>query len=198
MGKRDARVDAYIKKSAEFAKPILNHFRDLVHAACPDVEESIKWQMPHFLYHGMLCGMAAFKAHCRIIFWKGAILFPDRHEKGMAHFGEITSLAGLPSDTKLTGYINQAARLNDSGVKVERPARSARKKKVVVPKDFQAALRENKKASAVFENFSPSHQREYAEWISDAKREKTRQKRLKQALQWIATGKPRNWKYMNC
>ena len=196
MGKRDPRVDAYIAKSAEFAKPVLDHFRQLVHAACPDVEETIKWQFPHFMHHGILCSMAAFKAHCGVVFWKGVLLFKDREKKGMGHFGRITAVADLPDARTLRRYVKEAARLNEAGVTKERTP-AGPKRKVVVPAYLQAALKGNPTARAAFEGFSPSHQREYVEWITEAKREETRQKRLEQALEQMTEGKPRHWKYMN-
>lgn len=201
MGKRDARVDAYIAKSADFARPILTHVRELVHAACPDVEEAMKWSFPHFLYKGMLCSMASFKEHCAFGFWKGSLVVEQADgepERGMGQFGRITKLADLPSKKVLTGYIKEAMRLNDAGVKA--PARQKPKtpREVVVPDDLAVALRGNKAARATFEKFSPSHKREYVEWITEAKTEPTRLRRLETAIAWMAEGKPRNWKYMNC
>jgi uncharacterized protein YdeI (YjbR/CyaY-like superfamily) len=194
MGKRDPRVDAYIAKAADFAKPVLSHFRELVHAGCPDVEETIKWQFPHFMHHGILCSVAAFKAHCGVVFWKGALLFPDREKTGMGHFGRITAVSDLPEDRTLLGYVKEAARLNEAGIQRERtPARP--KRKVVVPAYFQAALKGNPKARAAFAGFSPSHQREYVEWVVEAKREETRQKRLETALGQMTEGKSRHWKH---
>src|ERR1051326_3458971 len=74
MGKKDPRVDAYIEKSADFARPILNRLRKLVHAGCLQVVEEIKWRCPHFMHHGMLCGIAAFKEHCTFGFWKASLM----------------------------------------------------------------------------------------------------------------------------
>ncbi len=197
MGKRDPRVDAYITKSADFAQPVLKHFRKLVHAACPEVVETVKWRFPHFMHHGIVCSMAAFKEHCAVVFWKGALLFPDRKKTGMGHFGRITAVSDLPDDKTLLGYMKEAARLNEAGVKRERTP-GAPRRKVVVPAYFTVALKQHPKARAAFEGFSPSHQREYVEWITEAKREETRQQRMKTALEWLAAGKPRNWKYLNC
>src|SRR4051812_14802244 len=164
MGTRDARVDAYIAKSADFARPILTHLREVVHAACPDVEETMKWSFPHFQYKGMLCSMAAFKEHCAFGFWKGALVVgkgDGEAEKGMGQFGRIAGLSDLPTKKVLTGYIKEAMRLNDEGVKS--PSRSKPKPKtpreVVVPDDLARALKANKKAGATFEGFSPSHRR---------------------------------------
>ncbi len=201
MGKRDARVDAYIAKSAEFAKPILTHLRDLVHEACPEVEETIKWSHPNFLYKGMMCGMASFKEHCAFGFWKHALLVEQTSSKakdGMGSFGKITKFADLPSKKLLTGQIKAAMKLNDDGIKNPARSKPPRPKEVVVPEVLAKALAGNKKARATFESFSPSNKREYIEWLEEAKTEPTRIRRLETAIQWMAEGKPRNWKYMNC
>lgn len=201
MGSRDTRVDAYIAKSADFAKPILNHLRELVHKACPDVEETMKWSFPHFQYKGMLCSMASFKEHCAFGFWKGSLIVggdPDL-EQAMGQFGRITKLTDLPSKTVLTGYVKKAMELNDTGVKS--PTRSKPKgppKELVVPDDLTAALKRNKAARATFDAFSPSKKREYVEWVTEAKTDATRSKRLETAIEWMAEGKPRYWKYSNC
>ena len=197
MGTRDPRIDAYIARSADFAQPILTHLREVVHAACPEVEETLKWSAPTFMYHGILCGMAAFKQHCTFAFWKGTLIVDGdgrRADEAMGQFGRITSLADLPSDRVLAGYIKKAMRLNEDGVK-RAPKRPRPKKPLRVPAYLIAALKKNKKAHAAFESFPPSHKREYVEWITEAKREETRAKRLEQAIAWIAEGKSRNWKY---
>jgi uncharacterized protein YdeI (YjbR/CyaY-like superfamily) len=201
MGKRDDRIDAYIAKSAEFARPILTHLREVLHSACPEVEETMKWSFPHFMYKGMLCSMAAFKEHCAFGFWKGALVVEKESGKsveGAGQFGRITELSSLPSKKILFGYIKAAMKLNEDGVK--NPARPKPKmpREVVVPDDLASALQGNKQARATFENFSPSHQREYVAWITEAKTEATRTKRLQTAVEWMAEGKARNWKYMNC
>ena len=204
MPKKDRRVDACIAKSADFAKPILNHLRHLVHAACPEVEETIKWQFPTFMHKGMLCSMAAFKQHCTFGFWKHALIVGQdpasekKAEEAMGHLGRLTSLSDLPSDKILVAHIKEAVRLNEQGIKVPRAPRPRQKKKLAIPSELTAALRKNKKALETFENFSPSHQREYVEWIIEAKRAETRAKRLEITIGWLAEGKPRNWKYMNC
>jgi uncharacterized protein YdeI (YjbR/CyaY-like superfamily) len=201
MGTRDKRVDAYIAKAGGFARPILEHLRDIVHAACPDVEETIKWSFPNFIYKGMLCNMAAFKEHCAFGFWKSSLIVERGGaavEKVMGQFGRITQLSDLPSQKILSGYIKEAMRLNDEGIKS--PARTNPKepRELVVPDDLVDALKTNKAALATFEKFSPSHKREYVEWITEAKTEATRARRLAQAIEWMGEGKPRNWKYMNC
>jgi uncharacterized protein YdeI (YjbR/CyaY-like superfamily) len=196
MGKRDPRVDVYIAKSADFAKPILAHLRETVHAACPEVEEAIKWSNPAFMYKGMLCGMAAFKQHAAFAFWKHSLVFGDgaRSTNPMEQFGRLTKISDLPSVGTLSACIRKAARLNDEGVKVARTPKAA-PKPIRVPSDLAAALKKNKKAAAAFGAFSPSHKREYIEWITEAKSDDTRARRLAQAVEWIAEGKSRNWKY---
>ena len=192
---RDGRIDAYIAKSADFAKPILTYLREVVHTACPQVEETMKWSSPHFLYQGMLCGMASFKSHCAFGFWRGSLVLDAKGKarEAMGHFGRITSLDELPSRRVLTGYIKKAMELNEKGItRKKRPP----KPEVTVPKDLATALRKNKKARAMFDGFSPSHRREYVEWITEAKTEATRQRRLETAIGWMAEGKSRNWKYI--
>jgi uncharacterized protein YdeI (YjbR/CyaY-like superfamily) len=198
MASTDKRVDAYIDNSPEFAKPILKHLRALIHATCPDAEETIKWRMPAFVYHGILCGMAAFKHHCAFALFKHKLVFGDESvsDEAMGQFGRITALSQLPSDKIITRYIRKGMTLNEGGVKL--PRAPARKRALTVPSDLSAALKKNKRALAVFEKFAPSHKREYIEWITQAKRDETRTKRLAQAVEWMAEGKPRNWKYMNC
>jgi uncharacterized protein YdeI (YjbR/CyaY-like superfamily) len=197
MPSNDPRIDAYIAKSPDFARPILIHLRQLAHAACPDVEESLKWRMPHFLHKGILFGMAAFKQHCAVHFWNGKLVLGDKARMGVfGNLGRVAALSDLPNKKELLGLIKKAVKLNESGVKKPAPARP--KKKLVVPPYFHAALEKNKKAQAAFEAFSPSHKKEYLDWITEAKRDETRGKRIKTALQWLAAGKPRNWKYMNC
>ena len=199
MGKKDKRVDDYIAKSANFAKPILSHLRSLVHTACPLVEETIKWSFPNFDYKGAFCSMAAFKAHCSFGFWKAALMkdagtLKNNQQNAMGHLGKITSLADLPPDKILIGYIKEAVRLNDEGIKLPRK-KPVEKKEILIPDYFTLALRKNKKALQAFEAFSPSHKKEYIEWITDAKTEETRNRRMATAIEWIAEGKGRNWKY---
>lgn len=200
MAARDPRVEAYIAKSAEFARPILAHLREVVHAACPEAEETIKWGFPHFQYKGLLCSMAAFQSHCAFGFWKGALVIGEGAEDGaMGQFGRITKLSDLPSKKVLSGYIKKAMELNEAGVKS--PTRSkpkAPRPEAVVPDDLAAALGANPKARAAFDKFPPSHRREYIEWITEAKTAPTRARRIETATQWMAEGKARNWKYMNC
>jgi uncharacterized protein YdeI (YjbR/CyaY-like superfamily) len=200
MGKQDKRVDAYISKSADFAKPILTHLRALVHDACPDVEETMKWSFPHFDYKGMMCSMAAFKEHCAFGFWKTALMkdakeMMGKNEQAMGHLGKITSLKDLPSDKKISAWIKEAMKLNDADIKVERK-KLTEKKEIEIPVAFQKALNKNKTAANTFKNFSPSHRYEYLEWITGAKTDETKNKRIAQSIEWLAEGKSRNWKYM--
>jgi uncharacterized protein YdeI (YjbR/CyaY-like superfamily) len=195
MATTDPRVDAYIQNSAPFARPILQHIRTSVHAGCPDVEETIKWSFPHFVYKGMLCSMASFKAHCSFGFWKGSLLEVPPNGTAMSQFGRITSLDDLPGSKELTRLVRQAAALNDDGVKIARPKRTAPKPAAKAPPDLQKALKANAAASATFKDLSPSHKREYIEWITEAKTAPTRKKRLMTTIEWLAKGKSRNWKY---
>jgi uncharacterized protein YdeI (YjbR/CyaY-like superfamily) len=193
----DPRVDAYIAKSADFAKPILTRVREIVHEACPDVQETIKWGSPFFDYKGqMMCAIAAFKQHCALIFWKASLIdgLPPNGDKSRGSFGRLTSLKELPSKRQFNGYIKAAMALNDAGVTVKRP-KAGSKPEAKVPKELATALAKNKKATAVFGKFPPGQRREYCEWISEAKRAETKTKRVAQAVEWIAEGKTRNWRY---
>ena len=197
MGKRDKRIDAYIAKSAPFARPILTHLRAVVHEACPGAEETLKWGMPSFTYHGILCGFAAFNAHATFGFWRGSLIVGTNAPKtrdAMGQFGRITSLKDLPPKRTLLGYVKEAMRLNQQGIKA--PAkRKPPKKTRPTPLDLGAGLDRSAKAKAAWAAFSPSARREYIEWITEAKRAETRTVRLKTTLTWVAQGKQRNWKY---
>src|SRR6185436_6775945 len=196
MGRRDPRVDAYIREAAPFARPILEEIRETVHAACPDVEEAMKWRFPHFMYHGMLCGMAAFKQHAAFGFWKGSLVVgAGNGADAMGQFGRVTKRSDLPSRRVLAGYVKKAAALNEQGIKAPRAAKRSPKAPIAVPPDVTAAFKKNRRALLGFEALSPSHRREYLEWITEAKTETTRARRLEQALAWMAEGKSRNWKY---
>ncbi len=197
MTGRDPRVDAYIRKAAPFAQPLLTHFRAEVHRTCPAVTETIKWGAPHFVYEGNLCHMAAFKQHCAFGFWKGSLLLPEddpKRAEAMGHLGRVTSLRDFPSVSRLRALIRNAMRLNEQGVKPVRRAR-APKPPVVEPPDLKRALRAAPDAQKTWAAFAPSHRREYIEWINEAKREETRNKRVATTLEWLAEGKSRNWKY---
>lgn len=209
MSPRDPRIDAYIARSAEFARPILERLRDIVHEACPQVEETIKWGMPAFVHAGsILCNMAAFKQHASFGFWKHAQVMGEdvpsdgiprnsTPRAGMGSFGRMTGLADVPPKQRLLALIRKAMRLNEEAgetpvVRRIAPSRPA----LAPPADLLAALAKNRKAQATFAAFSPSHRRDYVEWVIEAKREDTRQRRIAQAVEWMAEGKPRNWKYM--
>jgi uncharacterized protein YdeI (YjbR/CyaY-like superfamily) len=201
MGKSDKRVELYISKSAPFAQPILWHIVEVVHKACPEVEETMKWSFPHFIYKdNNLCSMAAFKQHCAFGFWLGSkmkdpnkILTTGENKTAMGHMGQLKTLKDLPSDKILTAYIKEAMSLIDKGVKMEKAPVS--KKPIKAPAYFTTALKKNKKALATFESFSPSCKREYMEWITEAKTEETRNSRMKTAMEWMSEGKSRHWKY---
>lgn len=199
MGTRDARVDAYIAKAAPFARPILEHLRELVHATCPEVEESIKWSAPFFLYRsGMFCHMAAFKQHCAFGFWKWKqVVGDDAPEDAMGQFGRIEKCSDLPPKRVIAGYLKKAMALNEAGVPAATRTRSVPKPEVAMPSDLAAvlALKKHAKARAAFDAFSPSHRREYIEWIGEAKRAQTRAARIATTLEWLAEGKSRHWKY---
>jgi uncharacterized protein YdeI (YjbR/CyaY-like superfamily) len=196
MASYDPRVDAYIAKSPDFARPILEHIRAVVHTACPETEERMKWSHPHFDYKGaMMCAMAAFKQHCSFGFWQYGKVVGGVAEEGMGQFGKIASIKDLPSKKELTGYIRKAMALNDAGIKQQRPP-SAPKPPPEIPGDFAARLKKHADARTTFKGFSASAQREYVTWIEEAKTDATREKRIATSLEWLAEGKQRNWKYM--
>ena len=200
MPTTDPFVDAYIDKAQDFAKPILKHIRELVHEACPDVIETKKWSFPHFDYKGMLCSMASFKEHCAFGFWKQSLLeasvFPTE-KTAMGSFGRITSLADLPDDKTMKKLIVDAMRLNDEGIKVKKTV-SKEKKELIVPGILLEALAKHETAAETFNNFPYSCKKEYVEWLTEAKTDATRDKRLATTIEWLAEGKRRNWKYEKC
>ncbi len=195
-------INAYIEKSAPFAKTILIHLRKLVHQACPCVEEKIKWGMPFFDYKGPLCNMAAFKQHCSFGFWKAALMKDPillrnaESEVAMGHLGRLTSVKDLPSDKKIISYLKEAMQLNEDGIKALK-VKKENTEVITIPSYFTEHLNKNIAANKHFNNFSVAKQREYINWIEEAKTEPTRVKRLAQAIEWIAEGKTRNWKYQN-
>jgi len=204
MAAKDKKIDAYIAKSADFAKPILNHIRKLVHKTCPEVEEKMKWSFPHFDYKGeMMCSMAAFKEHMAFGFWKAALMKDPvlaetaRSEVAMGHLGRITSLKDLPSDKKIAAWIKEAMKLNEQGIKLPPRAKptETEKKKLEIPDYFLKAVKKNKAAWKTFENFPYSHRKEYVMWVTEAKTEETRNRRLETAVEWMAEGKHQGWKY---
>ena len=198
MPKTDKRVDAYIKKAQPFAQPILTHIRRAVHAAVPDVEETMKWSSPHFDYKGIFCGMAAFKAHVGFGFWKAGLMkdvLPGSGLSAAGQFGKLASITDLPNDRELAKIIKFAKKLNDDEVKAP-SMRKGPRPELKAPADLLAALAKNKKAKATFENFPPGQRREYIAWVIEAKQAATRTKRIETAVEWMAEGKVRNWKYV--
>lgn len=197
MKNTNPAVDAYIAKAAPFARPILERLRRLFHEACPDIEEKIKWGSPSFEYKGMVGGFAAFKQHATFGFWRQDVL-PDPNRlfksKGPMGSGKLTDASQLPPERVLLAYMRRAVELNETGAPPR--ARPKPKPPPKAPDFFLAALRKNKKALATFEGFPPSHKRDYVDWIVEARREETRERRIKAALEWLSQGKPRNWKYM--
>ena len=199
MGTRDPRIDAYIENSAPFARPILRHLREIVHEACPKVEETMKWSMPHFMYEGMLAGMSAFRQHAAFGFWKGSLIEGlEPGSEAMGQFGCIKSVKDLPSKSAIKAWVKQAMKLNEEGVKPPARAKRTARPEAEIPPDLAAALKKSKAAKSTFDDFSPSHRREYVEWITEAKQQATRDRRLAQAIEWMAEGKSRHWKYQNC
>lgn len=199
----DPKVDAYIARAPEFAKPVLEHFRVIVHKASPDITESIKWSVPSFDYKGkMLCSMAAFKQHCALAFWLGAQIkalqpYLAEVEDRASEFGripDIKSVKDLPKNMDLLAAVKEAIALADAGITLKR-APAKKSAELPVPEDLAKALGKNKAAKAVFEKFAPSHRKEYIQWITEAKTDATRNKRIASAIEWIAEGKGRNWKY---
>ena len=202
MGTKEKLIDSYIAKSADFAKPILNHIRALVHTACPAVEEKMKWSFPHFDYKGeMMCSMAAFKQHAAFGFWKASLIKDPvltataKSEVAMGHLGKLTSLKDLPPDKKILAWIKEAMVLNDKGIKLLAKPRPVENKELIVPDYFTRAIAKNKKAKQTFENFPYSQKKEYVNWVTEAKTAETKTKRLTSAIEMLAEGKIRNWKY---
>lgn len=198
MAERDPRVDAYIAKAKPFAQPILKQLRAIVHATSPNIEEAIKWGSPSFEYKGMLCGFAAFKEHATFGFWKHALVVPksaDRWKDAWGSLGRLTSVNDLPPKATLVAWIRKAMKLNEAGVKAPHMTDRKKRKPLAMPADLKSALSRDGKAKAGWAAFSPSAQRDYIEWITEAKAAATREKRLLTAVEWIGEGKRRNWKY---
>lgn len=199
--KKDRRIDDYISKSEEFAKPILRYIRDIVHKACPEVTETMKWGMPHFDYKGMMCGIASFKQHCTFGFWKASLMkdkykvFVKGENSGMGNFGKVKDIQDLPSAKIIIEYIKEAMKLNDDNVAVPKELKENVRKELVIPEYFLKVLKKNEVALKTFMDFSYSHKKEYLEWITEAKKEETREKRIYAAIKWLSEGKGRNWKY---
>jgi uncharacterized protein YdeI (YjbR/CyaY-like superfamily) len=197
---RDPRIDAYIHRQADFARPVLKHLRGVVHAACPEAVETLKWGMPHFLYKGqMLAGMAAFKAHATFGFRRAKEVLGETgaERDAMGQFGRLTSVADLPPEEELKGLVREAMALADEGGRPARPE-AAPKPELETPPELEAALAASPAARAAFDGFPPGARREYVEWVVEAKRPETRDRRIAQAVEWLAEGKRRNWKYERC
>jgi uncharacterized protein YdeI (YjbR/CyaY-like superfamily) len=193
---RDPRIDAYIAKAQPFAQPILEHVRERVHAVVPDAEETLKWSMPSFVLNGkILLGMAAFKAHATVGFWRGQELGMERKADAMGQLGRLTSVDDLPKD--LDALIRKAAELTKSAPPPRKPKHAPKPAPDMHP-EFAAALAKAPKAKASLDGFPPSAQREYLEWIAEAKQDATRQKRIATAVEWLSEGKRRHWKYETC
>jgi len=201
MEKYNVKVDEYIEKSQDFAKPILNYIREIVHEICPDTEEAIKWKFPTFMYkEKILCSMVSFKHYCSLGFWLHdemktlKNIETDVEKTNMFSLGKITAIENLPAKPLLKKMILEAMELTKMGVTLKKASPS--KIETKVPDYFQEALTQNKEASEVFTKASPSFRKEYISWITEAKTETTRNKRMEQAIEWISEGKARNWKYM--
>jgi uncharacterized protein YdeI (YjbR/CyaY-like superfamily) len=202
MEQYDSRVDAFIEKAADFAKPILEYIREIVHETSPLLMETVKWGFPFFDYKGPVCQMAAFKEHCSFGFWKATLLNDPYNalsigDGSAGSFGRITKIEDLPSKEILQDFIRQAIALNESGKKTPEAIKkaSAPKTELVIPEYFTEFLKAYPNASFNFDKSSYSHKKEYVEWIVDAKSDATRQKRMETAAEWLAEGKSRHWKY---
>ena len=200
MASSDPRIDTYIEKSAPFAQPVLQALRRAVHEACPEVQETMKWRMPFFtLESRILAHMAAFKQHCAFGFWRGReVTDRSKEDDAMGQFGRIASVADLPARRELVRLIKHAAATPAPGVAEKTPARRPPQPPAAVPEVLSLALQRNARARESFEKFSASQRREYVEWIAEAKRDATRARRVAQAVEWLAEGKTRNWKYEAC
>ena len=194
MGKKDPRVDEFIAAAQPFARPILKQIRKAVHAGCPDVEEDIKWRQAAFMYKGILCGMASHKAHVTFGFWDQRVGDNSKADQAGGQLGRLESVEDLPSEKELIAMVKEAVAKRDAGIKPTR-MKTAPKAPIEMPDYFATALKKNKKAQATFDAFSPSHRRDYLEWITEAKQEATRDRRVAQSVEWLAEGKSRNWKY---
>ncbi|MCR2834033.1 YdeI/OmpD-associated family protein [Parerythrobacter lacustris] len=194
MGK-DKRVDDYIAKAGAFARPILIELRARIHRALPDAEEGIKWGMPHFMVRGKnVAGIAAFKAHCALV-----IHGEGQQGDALGGYGRIASIDDMPPESELVAAIKNAVeRVETHGSATTGRDKPAPKPEIPMPDDFAAVLADNPQAKAAFDGMAPSHRREYLEWITGAKRAATREKRMATAIEWLAEGKKRNWKYENC
>jgi len=195
----DPRIDAYIAKAAPFAQPILSHIRKRVHAVLPEVEETVKWSMPAYTLGGKIVLItASFKAHMALNFWRGQELRGESaNADAMGQFGKIRSPDDLPPDAELDRLIREAADLAASAP-APRKLKHEPKPPAELHPEFAKALEGNAKAKAVLDGFPPSARREYVDWIAEAKQDATRAKRIADAVEWLAEGKRRHWKYESC
>jgi uncharacterized protein YdeI (YjbR/CyaY-like superfamily) len=201
MAKKDPRVDAYIAKAQPFAQPILKHLRKLIHQTCPEAQETIKWSFASFDYKGPFVSIASFKQHCAFGFWKAALMKDGKkleanQENSMGHLGKITSLKDLPSDKIIISYLKEAMKLNETGAKLPPRKKITESTALPVPPYLKSALGKHKKAKEQWDNFTAGKKKEYITWLTEAKTEDTRNKRMEQAVEWISEGKIRNWKYV--
>jgi len=201
--KTDHRIDLYIENSQDFAKPILEYLRELVHNYCPDCEETIKWGFPHFIYQDkILCAMSAFKAHAAFGFWlenemqSMRSLIKEREKNSMFQLGKLKSIDDLPSKEILITAIKEAMKLIEAGIVVKKS--KPNQSEVIIPDDFQQSLNETASALAYFETLTLSKKRDYVNWINEAKTADTRTKRINTSIEWLSEGKDRNWKYKKC
>lgn len=198
---KNKKVDEYISQAHDFAKPVLNHLRKLVHIACPQAEESIKWGHPHFEYKGLLCNMAAFNKHCAFGFWKATLmkdadLLQENNADAMGHSGKIKSLSDLPKDRIIIARVKEAALLNEKGIALPVLKPSDKKHEIAVPLLLKKELVKNKIASDAFDNLSNYYKKEYIDWIDEVKTEKTKLMRIATTIKWLTEGKTKNWKYL--
>lgn len=198
MPTKDKRIDAYIANAPDYAKPILKQVRAWVHEGAPDCEETLKWSTPTFVQGGILVGLAAFKNHCTVHFWNHTLFMDDARQQGegKGNIGKITSVDDLPPKKEFIGWVKKAVDAAATGASPIKRRPNKKRAALEMPGEFMAAIKKNKKALATYEAFSPSKQRDYIEWITEAKTDATRTKRMAQAVEWMAEGKPRMWKYM--
>jgi uncharacterized protein YdeI (YjbR/CyaY-like superfamily) len=200
MEQYDSRIDAYIEKSVDFAKPILTYLRQVIHEASPLITETIKWGCPSFDYKGPLVMLASFKQHCGLNLWKASLMHDPQQvmklsDESAGQFGRITNIADLPPKDVLIDFIQQGVKLNEAGVKARANKTTSEKTELITPDYFVAILDQHPQAKSTFDNFSASQKKEYVNWFEEAKTEATREKRLTEGIAWIIEGKTRNWKY---
>jgi uncharacterized protein YdeI (YjbR/CyaY-like superfamily) len=163
------------------------------------VEETLKWSMPAYTLGGKIVLItASFKAHMALNFWRGQELRGEfAKAEAMGQFGKIASMEDLPPDAELDRLIREAAELAATAP-APRKVKHEPKPPAELHPEFAAALDANPKAKAVLDAFPPSAQRDYLDWIAEAKQDVTRAKRIATAIEWLSAGKRRHWKYENC